>query len=101
MMLPSEETVRVGQFASAYSSALPNMWPASWAAVPPVLFTNHVASMLHRYWYALFPQEWLRDPQSKYLTTNALHDVPWDDPQLLKGYVDLRKTAPAPAGIPA
>jgi hypothetical protein len=23
-----------------------------------VLFTNHVASMMHRYWYALFPQEW-------------------------------------------
>jgi predicted ATP-grasp superfamily ATP-dependent carboligase len=40
---------------------------------------------------ALFPQEWMRDPQSKYLTTNALHDVPWDDPGLLKGYVELRK----------
>lgn len=40
---------------------------------------------------ALFPQEWLRDAQSKYLTTNALHDVPWDDPALLKGYLTLRK----------
>jgi hypothetical protein len=40
---------------------------------------------------ALFPQEWLRDPQSKYLTTNALHDVPWDDPALLKAYLGLRK----------
>ena len=39
---------------------------------------------------ALFPQEWLRDPQSKYLTTNALHDVPWDDPALLRGYLALR-----------
>ena len=42
---------------------------------------------------ALFPQEWLRDPQSKYLTTNALHDVPWDDPALLKAYVELRRVS--------
>jgi biotin carboxylase len=50
---------------------------------------------------ALYPQEWIRDPQSKYLTTNALHDVPWDDPGLLKAYVDLRKMAPTPAAPPA
>lgn len=28
-----------------------------------VYFTNHIASMMHRYWYALFPQDW---PTSHY-----------------------------------
>jgi len=32
---------------------------------------------------ALFPQEWLRDPQSP-LLTQIYHDVPWDDPELLR-----------------
>jgi hypothetical protein len=32
---------------------------------------------------ALFPQEWRRDPQSAYLTS-AYHDVPYDDPDVLK-----------------
>lgn len=32
---------------------------------------------------ALFPNEWLRDAQSSYLS-NAYHDVPWDDPPLLR-----------------
>lgn len=36
---------------------------------------------------ALFPNEWLRDPHSRYLT-HGHHDVPWDDPALLKAYVN-------------
>lgn len=36
---------------------------------------------------ALFPNEWLRDPHSAYLT-QGYHDVPWDDPRLLKAYVN-------------
>ena len=32
---------------------------------------------------ALFPQEWLRDPASEFLRT-AHHDVPWDEPELLR-----------------
>lgn len=36
---------------------------------------------------ALFPQEWIRDPSSPYLRT-ARHDVPWDDPVLLKALVN-------------
>ena len=32
---------------------------------------------------ALFPQEWLRDSQSAFLTT-AYHDVPWEEPDLLR-----------------
>lgn len=36
---------------------------------------------------ALFPNEWLRDPHSVYLT-QGYHDAPWDDPALLKAYVE-------------
>ncbi len=36
---------------------------------------------------ALFPQEWKRDPESPFLRS-AYHDVPWDDPALLKHFVD-------------
>jgi hypothetical protein len=32
---------------------------------------------------ALFPQEWLRDPNSQWLSS-AYHDVPWDDPLLIE-----------------
>jgi hypothetical protein len=32
---------------------------------------------------ALFPQEWMRDPASPYLQT-GYHDVPWDEPELLR-----------------
>jgi predicted ATP-grasp superfamily ATP-dependent carboligase len=35
---------------------------------------------------ALFPQEWRRDPASAYLT-DIHHDVPWDDPALLKALI--------------
>lgn len=36
---------------------------------------------------ALFPQELLRDRHSAFLTTDAIHDVPWDDPELLRSYL--------------
>jgi hypothetical protein len=32
---------------------------------------------------ALFPREWQRDPLSEYLTS-GYHDVPWDDPGLVR-----------------
>jgi hypothetical protein len=72
-------------------------WFAALEGQPPPAFPGPIFKRQ----IALFPQEWLRDPQSKYLTTNALHDVPWDDPGLLKAYVDLRKIAPNPAAAPA
>jgi hypothetical protein len=43
---------------------------------------------------ALFPQEWLRDPSSAYLRS-AYHDVPWDEPDLIRMCVRGRKK-PAP-----
>jgi hypothetical protein len=40
---------------------------------------------------ALFPQEWLRDPQSPFLRS-AYNDVPWEEPELLRACVQkLRK----------
>lgn len=35
---------------------------------------------------ALFPQEWTRDPASPFLQS-AYHDVPWDEPELLRACV--------------
>jgi hypothetical protein len=37
----------------------------------------------------LFPQEWMRDPESAFLTS-GYHDVPWEEPELLRACV--RKT---------
>jgi hypothetical protein len=39
---------------------------------------------------ALFPQEWLRDSGSAYLRT-AYHDVPWDEPELIRACIRERK----------
>jgi len=38
---------------------------------------------------AHFPQEWLRDPASRYLRRCRV-DAPWDDPALLKAMAALR-----------
>jgi hypothetical protein len=35
---------------------------------------------------ALFPREWLRDPASPWLA-RAYHDVPWDDPEVMRACV--------------
>lgn len=43
---------------------------------------------------ALFPQEWSRNPASPYLKS-AFHDIPWDDPDLLRAW--LAVTPPSPA----
>jgi len=40
------------------------------------------AALTKRDTFALFPQEWIRDPQSPYLTS-AYQDVPWQEPELL------------------
>ncbi len=36
---------------------------------------------------ALFPQEWVRDPDSAHLRAGVYHDVPWDEPDLVEAYV--------------
>src|SRR5580692_674675 len=39
---------------------------------------------------ALFPQEWIRDPESAFLRL-AYHDVPWEEPELVHDCVDNRQ----------
>jgi hypothetical protein len=39
---------------------------------------------------ALFPQEWIRDPQSPFLRS-AFHDVPWEEPELIVDCVRHRR----------
>jgi len=36
-----------------------------------------------------FPQEWLRDPESRWLREYPV-DVPWDEPKLMKAMLALR-----------
>ena len=35
---------------------------------------------------ALFPHEWIRDPQSSFLYS-AYHDVPWQEPRLIEACI--------------
>jgi len=35
---------------------------------------------------ALFPQEWIRDPESPFLRS-AYHDIPWEEPELIRDCV--------------
>jgi len=39
---------------------------------------------------ALFPQEWIRDPESPFLRT-AYHDIPWEEPELMRDCVSNRR----------
>jgi hypothetical protein len=39
---------------------------------------------------ALFPQEWMRDPESAFLQS-AYHDVPWEEPELLRACARIRR----------
>jgi formate-dependent phosphoribosylglycinamide formyltransferase (GAR transformylase) len=39
---------------------------------------------------ALFPQEWIRDSGSEFLRS-AYHDVPWDEPELMRECVNSRR----------
>jgi predicted ATP-grasp superfamily ATP-dependent carboligase len=36
-----------------------------------------------------FPQEWLRDPESRYLRDHPV-DIPWDDPELIEAMIAMR-----------
>jgi len=39
---------------------------------------------------ALFPQEWIRDPESAFLRS-AYHDIPWEEPELVRDCVSNRR----------
>ncbi len=49
--------------------------------VPPVTEKDTIA---------LFPQEWIRDSASAYLRS-AYHDVPWEEPELVRACIRSRK----------
>jgi hypothetical protein len=66
--------------AGAYMAALTNTEPQHCEAVTGMI--------------ALFPQEWMRDPESPFLHT-AWHDVPWNDPELLQHLVGRCAKKPA------
>jgi predicted ATP-grasp superfamily ATP-dependent carboligase len=61
-------------------------WHAHIAGQPPPTFVGPSAGRT----IALFPQEWLRDPDSPYLGGETIQDVPKDDPALLQAYLTLR-----------
>lgn len=48
---------------------------------------------------ALFPQEWMRDPESAFLRS-AYHDVPWEEPELLRACVRIRRKRSAKRSQP-
>jgi hypothetical protein len=69
--------------------------------IPAALFsalsggTVHVSQpVTEKNTIALFPQEWLRDSASPYLRT-AYHDVPWEEPELIRDCIRSRKKQPA------
>ncbi|MGB0011029.1 MAG: ATP-grasp domain-containing protein [Candidatus Sulfotelmatobacter sp.] len=39
---------------------------------------------------ALFPQEWIRDPESSFLRS-AYHDIPWEEPEFVRDCVSNRR----------
>ncbi|MGB7603123.1 MAG: ATP-grasp domain-containing protein [Candidatus Sulfotelmatobacter sp.] len=39
---------------------------------------------------ALFPQEWIRDPESSFLRS-AYHDIPWNEPEFIRDCVSNRQ----------
>jgi hypothetical protein len=45
---------------------------------------------------ALFPQEWGRDPKSEFLQS-AYHDVPWEEPELIRSCVRKAKRTARPS----
>jgi Carbamoyl-phosphate synthase L chain, ATP binding domain len=40
---------------------------------------------------ALFPQEWLRNPESPFIRA-GYHDVPWEEPQLVRACISRRRS---------
>jgi carbamoylphosphate synthase large subunit len=69
--------------------------------IPAAIFSAVSGTTLHvsqpvtdKNTIALFPQEWLRDSASPYLRT-AYHDVPWEEPDLIRDCIRSRKKQPA------
>jgi hypothetical protein len=82
--------------------ATPTAHLALTADLPAALMTaarlpaRHRPPVTDRSDIALFPREWLRDPASDWLKT-AYHDVPWDDPAVVRACAALAPGACATA----
>ncbi|MGD0931374.1 MAG: ATP-grasp domain-containing protein [Candidatus Korobacteraceae bacterium] len=51
---------------------------------------GNVTSVTDREVIALFPQAWVQNPSSEYLQS-GYHDVPWDEPELVRACMKLRQ----------
>jgi hypothetical protein len=77
---------QVGHLALGYRSDIP-------AAIYAALSGNAVQpapKITEKDTIALFPQEWIRDPESTFLRS-AYHDVPWEEPELVHDCVNRRR----------
>lgn len=86
-----------GHFDECFGVDLTGAFLAGVAGAPAPVFHEP----LNRF-VALFPNEWMRDPDSNFLRT-AIHDVPWHDPAVLAAMIDKAlamrmKTEPEPFG---
>ena len=61
--------------------------PRALVAIPFGKETQQVPAVTDSDIVALFPKEWLRDPDSPYLQ-DGYHDVPWDQPELVRIYTE-------------
>lgn len=89
-----------GHFDEHFGVDLTGAFLAGIRGAPP----PPVHEPLNRY-VALFPNEWMRDPDSVFLRT-GFHDVPWHDPAVLAAMIDkalvIRSAAePQPFGDPS
>jgi hypothetical protein len=75
-------TTQVGHlaFGPGQDLAIATLAAITGTPVPPSL------SVTENNTIALFPQEWLREPSSPYLHS-GYHDVPWDQPELVRACV--------------
>jgi biotin carboxylase len=71
-----------GHFDECFGVDLTGAFLAGIRGAPP----PPVHEPLNRY-VALFPNEWMRDPDSVFLRT-GIHDVPWHDPAVLAAMID-------------
>lgn len=57
--------------------------PAALYAAVTGTQTNETQPVTEKDTIALFPQEWVRNPQSVFLRS-AYHDIPWEEPELIR-----------------
>jgi hypothetical protein len=84
-------TTQGGTLAFGEGRDLPSALAAA-VARAPVKRREAIASDV----VAFFPSEWQRDPSSPYLASGH-HNVPWDDPRVLKHCFDSLPQAQSPA----